>query len=120
MRDEKFGVVSVGDVGLPETWSRSFLAPAGCCNLTRTHEVANVLLQKLVVVVKLVVFVSDGLDSTEYRQETLLEFLCVPMDAISQLEPEMTTMEHGAPLIENELTSSALPSPQGPLPQCLC
>lgn len=42
-------------------------------DFTRTHEVANVLLEKLVVVVELVVLLLDGLDAVEDHDERVLQ-----------------------------------------------
>lgn len=57
---------------------RSFLTPAaGGGDLAGAHEVADVLLEKLVVVVQLVVLLLDRLDAVENRQERILECLGV-------------------------------------------
>lgn len=56
----------------------SLLAPAaGRGDLGGAHEVTNVLLQKLVVVVELVVLLADGLDAVEDGDEGLLQRLCM-------------------------------------------
>ena len=58
---------------------RSFPASGtGGGDLARTHEVANVLLEKLVVAVELVVFLLDGLYPVEEQQEGFLQCPCVP------------------------------------------
>lgn len=53
-----------------------FFALAWCgSNFTRSHEIANVLLEELVVVIELVVFFSDGLDAVKDGQERILQSL---------------------------------------------
>ena len=56
-----------------------FLPPARAsrCDLRSRHQVANVLLQELVIVVQLVVLLLDGLDAVEDLEEGLLEGFCV-------------------------------------------
>jgi hypothetical protein len=58
----------------------SFLRPtaASSRNLARRHQVANVLLEELVMVVQLVVLLLDRLDLVEERSEGLLEGLSLP------------------------------------------
>ena len=58
---------------------RSFPASAtGGGNLARAHEVANVLLEKLVVAVELVVLLFNGLYTVEEQEEGFLECPRVP------------------------------------------
>lgn len=58
----------------------SLLHLAGGGNLARVHKIANVLLQELVVVVKLIVLFSNGLDAGEYHDERVLQ--CLGMSEI--------------------------------------
>lgn len=56
----------------------SFLpAITRCSNLTGAHEVANIFLQELVVVVELVMFLANGLDAVKDHQERILQSLCM-------------------------------------------
>lgn len=58
---------------------RSLLAAAaGRSDLARAHQVADVLLQELVVAVEFVVFLLDSLYSVEDHEERILKCLGVP------------------------------------------
>ena len=50
-------------------WPLFFGLTACCSNLARCHQVTNVFLQELVVVIQLVVLLSDGFDAVEYRDQ---------------------------------------------------
>lgn len=49
-------------------------------DFTRGHQIANVFLEELVVVIELVMFFSDGLDAVEDGQERVLQGLCVSVE----------------------------------------
>ena len=68
----------VWDISTLDRLENLLLPPAaGRCDLASAHQVANVLLQELVVVIKLVVLLAHRLDATEYREEGVLQSLCV-------------------------------------------
>lgn len=50
------------------TASLSLLAATRGCNLAGAHKVADILLQKLVIVVKFVVLLAYGFDTVENRE----------------------------------------------------
>jgi hypothetical protein len=63
---------------------RSFPAPAtGGGNIARAHEVANVLLEELVVAVELVVFLLDGLYAVEEQQKGFLQCPGMPVQFLA-------------------------------------
>ena len=71
-------VVCVKDTSL-------FLPPtARSRDLTCAHEVANVLLQELVVAVQLVMLLADGLDAVKNGDERFLKCLCMSVAWVSQ------------------------------------
>lgn len=58
-------------------------ATASGRDIRGAHEVADILLQKLVVTVEFIVFFLDGLDTTEDAEERLLEELGVAFGRVS-------------------------------------
>lgn len=68
---------------------RSFLAAAaGRSDLARAHQVADVLLQELVVAVEFVVFLLDSLYSVEDHEERILKCLGVHSELVPGLFPK--------------------------------
>jgi hypothetical protein len=59
---------------------RLFLAPtAGCRNLAGRHQVTNILLKELVVIIELIVLTSHRLDAAKYGCKRFLKGLGVPL-----------------------------------------
>lgn len=81
-------------------------------DLAGGHEIANVLLEELVVAVELVVLFADGFDAVEDGEQRLLE--CLRVSGERWLAFSSTTC-----VVVRTLTSSTLPSPLCPEPQCL-
>ena len=63
--------------------SSLFNTAAGRCDFTCAHQIANVLLEELVVAVELVVLFANGFDSVEDSKERFLECLGVPIHRLA-------------------------------------
>ena len=63
-------------------WCLLLKAATRSGDFTRVHQVANVLLQELVIAVELVMFFANGLDAVENGNERVLKGLGVPVRAI--------------------------------------
>lgn len=81
---------------------------AGGRDLARGHQVADVLLEKFVVVVKLVVFFANGLDSIEDGEERLLQSFCVALEFLPRFPSQClnilacSSRTHGANIVGAE------------------
>lgn len=65
-------------------WRLLLKAATRSSDFTRVHQVANVLLQELVIAVELVMFFANGFDAIENGDERVLEGLGVPVHPIGQ------------------------------------
>lgn len=67
------------------SWSLLFKSTARSSDFTRIHQIANVLLQELVVAVELVMLFANGFDAVENGDERVLEGLGMPIRSIDWL-----------------------------------